>query len=417
MKYSGVRQSEGWRRLRPRPVHWVLALAMLVFVILIAWRGGEPRTSSAVWFARGGAAPDRNFTERGNELSLKIAEQVRPFMDAHPGVALTVGVIDEKTSAVLGFGRRGSEDARPPDLRTIYEIGSITKVFTATCLELLAERGAVRLDDPVEKYFRSEVHIPDYQGKKITLLHLTTHSSGLPRMPDNFAVRTLFDFANPYAKYKPEDMFAFLKGHTLARAPGAQVEYSNMGAGLLGWALSRSQAMNYETMVRRLVCEPLGLRDTVVTLNAEQRGRMVGGVQVWFAPVGKPPVVSKLANWTFQECFAGAGALRSTAGDLLHFLAVNMGMEPSVMSGALRKTHEARVRENDKTEIGMGWIRTQWKGFEQPVVWHNGGTLGYRSFMGFSPESRRGVVVLCNTPAEEVDRMGVEILRMMIKSH
>lgn len=397
--------------VRP-PLCWWFAVAVFVLYIPSAW-GGEPPTSTTAWFARGVAAPDLRLAARRNDLALKIGERVRPFMNAHPGVALTIGVIDEQTSAVLGFGRRGIEDARPPDLRTVYEIGSITKVFTAACLERLAERGAVRLDDPVEKYFGRGVRIPDYQGKKITLLHLTTHSSGLPRMPDNFGMRTLLAMGNPYSVYTPEDLFAFLKGDKLERAPGSKVEYSNLGAGLLGMALARSQGEKYEAMVRRLVCEPLGLRDTVVTLSADQRARMVGGVLVMTIP-GKEPLVTKISNWTFQECFAGAGALRSTAGDMIRFLAINMGLEPSPLAASFNAMQQARVREDEKTEIGMGWIRSQWKGFEQPVVWHNGGTLGYRSFAGFSPESRRGVVVLCNTPAEEVDRLGVESLKLMM---
>ncbi len=144
----------------------------------------------------------------------------------------------------------------PLDSNSVFEIGSISKVFTATLLSELAQEGKLKLDDPVQKYLPTNVHIPSRDGKVITLANLSEQNSGLPRMPGNFRPA---DRSNPYADYTVPQMYEFLNSYQLPRDPGQQFEYSNLGVGLLGHALAWSQAKSYEDLARERIWQPLGM--------------------------------------------------------------------------------------------------------------------------------------------------------------
>ena len=160
------------------------------------------------------------------------------------GEGIVVGLLD-KGRRVIAVGV-GADN--------VFEIGSITKVFTASILADMASRGEVRLDDPVAKYLPSSAHIPSRNGRQITLLDLVTQSSGLPRMPSNFTPR---DSMNPYADYSVQQLYAFLSGYQLTRDIGATYEYSNLGMGLLGHALALKAGTSYERLVTRRILTPL----------------------------------------------------------------------------------------------------------------------------------------------------------------
>jgi CubicO group peptidase (beta-lactamase class C family) len=270
----------------------------------------------------------------------------------------------------------------------------------------------VRLNEPVDACFDGELHIPRFQGKPITLEHLATHTSGLPRIPGNFFLVSSLTATNgnPYSRYTPQRLIAWLNSYQPTIAPGTRSEYSNMGAGLLGLALARREKMPYESMVKKRICEPLGLRDTAVTLTPDQKRRLTPGMQrisAW----GPMVLGTRAENWTFQDSFVGAGGLRSTANDLLHFLAANLGLESTPLNASMEKMHAFRVKETDVMSMGLGWVRCTWKGFAEPVVWHNGGTGGYRTFIGMNKRARCAVAVLCNTQTDDVDVLAVNILR------
>ena len=278
----------------------------------------------------------------------------------------------------------------------VFEIGSITKVFTASILADMVSRREVRLDDPVAKYLPSSAHIPSRNGRQITLLDLATQSSGLPRMPSNFTPR---DSTNPYADYSVQQLYAFLSGYQLTRDIGATYEYSNLGVGLLGHALALKAGTSYEQLVTRRILTPLQMKETAITLTPALRARLALGHD------GDGHVVP---NWDLPT-LAGAGALRSTAKDLLAFLVANLDSAATPLSRTLQQTHGERHGTSDANlKIGLAWhILTRPVG---KLVWHNGGTGGYRSFIGFDPARRIGVVVLCNNGNENVDDIGFHLL-------
>src|SRR5688572_23142555 len=213
---------------------------------------------SSVLSAQGPSAASPVPTD--DEIRRIIAERV----DKHrQSIGIVVGVIEPAGRRIIAYGTRARGDAGPLDGDTVFEIGSITKVFTSLLLADAAQRGELALTDPVAKYLPATVKVPE-RGRAITLQDLATHTSGLPRLPTNFQPK---DGTNPYADYSVEQMYAFLSGHELAREVGALYDYSNFGAGLLGHALSRRAGLDYEALVRARITNPLGMKSTSIALS------------------------------------------------------------------------------------------------------------------------------------------------------
>ncbi len=315
----------------------------------------------------------------------------------HQSVGIVVGILEPTGRRVVAYGSLTKDDKRPLNGDTVFEIGSVTKVFTSLLLADMVQRREVALTDPVAKYLPPEVKMPERGGRQITLEDLATHTSGLPRMPSNFTPK---DPANPYADYSVEQMYQFLSHYQLPRDIGSQYEYSNLGGGLLGHVLARRAGMSYEELVRSRICEPLQMKSTGITLSPDMKARLAAGHN---------QDLEQVANWDLPT-FAGAGALRSTANDLLNFLAANLGYTKSPLAPAMAAMLAVRRPTGmPGTEIALGWHVTTRDG--QEVIWHNGGTGGYRSFIGFDPKSRIGVVALSNTStAAGVDDIGRHLL-------
>ncbi len=299
---------------------------------------------------------------------------------AHYGIV--AGVIDASGRRVVSAGSRSQGDARPLDASTLFEIGSITKVFTGLLLADAVQSQRMTLDDPVAQYLPTTVRVPARPSRTITLLDLATHRSGLPRLPNNLDPR---DEKNPYVDYSVEQLYAFLSTYELKRDPGEQYEYSNLGAGLLGHALSLQASSDYERLVRARITEPLGMKSTAITLSPELQARL--------AP-GHTQQLEVTSNWDIPT-LAGAGALRSSAEDMLTFLAAAIGLEQTPLASTFAlATRAHRPTDRAGESIGLGWHITP--SHERTIVWHNGGTGGYRAFIGFNPQARMGVVVLTN---------------------
>jgi hypothetical protein len=260
----------------------------------------------------------------------------------------------------------------------------------------MVENGEVALDDRIATYLPPDVATPERGGKSITLVDLATHTSGLPRLPTNMAPENA---ENPYADYSADQLYAFLSSYDLPRDIGSQYEYSNYGVGLLGHVLSLAAGEDYEALVRTRIAEPLGMDSTGITLSSPMRARLAIGHDARREPVG---------NWDLPT-LAGAGALRSTANDMLSFLALHLGYAASELTPAAATMLNERRSAGAAGEVALGWHIMP--GEDTEYVWHNGGTGGYRSFVGFEPKSRIGVVALTNlsTPIG-VDDIGRHLL-------
>lgn len=314
---------------------------------------------------------------------------------AKKSVGIVVGLIDDNGTRIVAYGKPAQDSTQTVNGESVFEIGSVTKTFTATLLADMVERGELNLDDPISKFLPPSVKAPTHDGKEITLRQLSSQVSGLPRMPGNFAPK---DPGNPYADYSVEQMYSFISGYTLTRDPGTQYGYSNVGVGLLGHILALRARMDYESLVRTRVLQPLKMNDTAIELTRGMRARLA---------TGHNPNLKPVANWDIPT-LAGAGALRSTANDMLKYVAANLGLTKTLLAAAMQKTHQSQHDTGTPgLEVGLGWHIL--KKFDTEIVWHNGGTGGYHSFVGFDKKRRKGVVILSNS-TNDIDDIGRHLL-------
>jgi CubicO group peptidase (beta-lactamase class C family) len=338
-------------------------------------------------------------TDEIREILVKRIDQQKQ------AVGIVVGVIEPAGRRVVANGKFAHGDPRAIDGDTIFEIGSISKVFTSLLLADMVNRKEVAFEDPAAKYLPENVKMPERSGKSITLLDLSTHMSGLPVLPSNLKMNLtqgeIKDPANPYAFYSVDDLFKFLSGYTLPRDPGSEFEYSNLGAGLLGHLLAYRAGTDYESLIRIRITQPLSMPDTGITSSSPMKQRMATGHKATLAPVAQK-------DWDPSHGFAGVGALRSSANDMLTFLEAFLGYKESPLATAMKAMLEVR-RPAGQIEIGLRWLISSPDCRE--IAWHNGATGGFRSFVGFDPKERIGVVVLSNasTPSG-VDDIGFHLL-------
>jgi D-alanyl-D-alanine-carboxypeptidase/D-alanyl-D-alanine-endopeptidase len=347
------------------------------------------RSLWVIWLAVGSglAAPPA-----ADDVTALLVNRVEEGKKAMGIVAAT---LDASGTHVYPRGRASADGAMALDGDTVFQIGSITKVFTSLTLADMIERGEVKADDPVEKYLPAGSKVPSRNGKAITLLDLSMQISGLPRMPDNLSPP---DATNPYAAYDGKKLLDFLGRVQLSSDPGEKYLYSNFAVGLLGYALAARNGTGYGEMVKKRILEPLGMKSTSVALSADQRSRLAHGYDAGLAPA---------ANWDF-DALAGAGAIRSTANDMLKFLAAAMDITDTPLKPAFHRmlsvNHATGVADLD---IAMAWHI--WRKYGSSIVWHNGGTAGYHSFIGFDANAKRGAVVLCNT-FFDIDDIGLHLI-------
>lgn len=337
------------------------------------------------------------------QYRLPSDERVRAILAEQTGpkhaVGVVIGLMEADGSTRILSAGKADNGPLVLDGNSVFEIGSITKTFTNVILADMVRKGEVSLDDPVQKYLPSAVKIPTRNGKEITLLDLATASSGLPGMPSNFKPK---DPTNPYADYTVAQMYEFLSGYTLTRDIGARYEYSNLGMGLLGHALALKAGKSYDALVEERVLKPLGMKDTKIELTPDLKRRLA---------LGHNPAGTVVANWDLPT-LAGAGALRSTVTDMLKYLAANLDSTSKPLGTTLAFTHTSRRPTTSPTlTMGLGWHILKSPGGS--VVWHNGGTGGYRTFMGFDLTKRVGVVVLSNS-AISVDDIGLHVVDSLV---
>jgi len=323
-----------------------------------------------------------------------LSALIRSRVEEDRAVGIVIGIMEaDGSTRIVAYGDAGP-NARALGPKSLFEIGSITKVFTATLLADMVARGEVSLSDPVSDYLPDGVTMPSRGDREITLLDLSTHHSALPRLPDNMSPANP---ANPYADYTVEQMYAFLSGHELRRDIGSEFEYSNLAVGLLGHVLALAAGGSYEDVVRERVLEPLGMEMTGITLEGDMRDWMTEG---------HDQQGNVVPLWDFPT-LAGAGALRSDMEDMLTFLAANTGPPETRLERSMRASHEVRKNMTPEMNIGLNWMVRSVG--EETIVWHNGGTAGFRTFIGFDPNKGVGAVVLTNS-AHVADDIGLHLI-------
>ena len=312
-------------------------------------------------------------------------------------VGITVGVIDQGKIEYYFSGKPSVQSEENVSKDHIFEIGSISKVFTGLLMVEFLKDGKIALDDPIEDYLKG-IKIPQKNGKKITFRHLATHTSGLPKLPTNFHPQ---DKHNPYPDYDKHHLYEFLESYELLREPGEKYEYSNVGMALLGHILSVIEEKPFDELVHDKILRNLGMKNSAVFNKEISKDRLARGHHV----------KSYVKNWDFS-IFAPAGSICSNIEDMTLFLAANMGMINTVLFDSMNHSHQQMYELNEGylglTSIGFGWHISN--ATDGEIIWHNGGTGGYRSFMGFNPKTQKGVVILSNSTEEIPTELGFHLL-------
>jgi CubicO group peptidase (beta-lactamase class C family) len=318
-----------------------------------------------------------------------------PYIEGRHIVGMSVGLLVDGEMYTYHYGTTWAGEDSPPDDRTLYEIGSISKTFTGLLLASGSLNGDWRLDDPVTNYLPDDIQLPD----GVTLRRLSTHTSGLPRMPHDFAPASM---DNPYLDYRTEDLHNTLRTTEMSYPPGEGAEYSNLAVGLLGTVMAERKGTTYEQLLRDEVLTPLGMRHTTLTLSAEQE-------QHFAAPHsadGEPA-----HRWDF-DALAGAGAIRSDVRDMLRYARAQLQPEDTPLAEAIalaQRRHTAPEGPSLGHGLTLGWFILDTQGDIATVLGHGGQTGGYACFLGFNRAKDYAIVVLTNTSSDYNGRFSKDL--------
>lgn len=332
-------------------------------------------------------------------IGARLKEGMAPFRDAGWFSGLAAGVVTTRGTEVWALGTPAFDRPAPVDGDTLFDIGSCNKVFTGVLLAEMAVRREVRVNDPVRKHLPGNVVVPSRDGREITLLDLATHTSGLPKFPDNI----VFDPKSfTYNHYPVEAMYEEMNRYELKRRPGTQWEYSNFGMGLLGHALGFRAGKPYEELLVERVLDPLGMSSTRITLDSALRRRLAQGYRE-----GEEPAI----HWDLGV-LAPAGELRSSVNDILKFLAASIRPPEAAPGGALRLSHRMWHKFDPKGEggMGMGWMLNR----AEDTLWHGGQMNGFVVHMGFRKKRQEGLVVMINGACGLDDYCASRIFDMLL---
>jgi len=326
----------------------------------------------------------------------KVDTAARDYIQKGNTVGLSIGILRNGVTHIYNYGETTAGNGIMPDENSLYEIGSITKTFTAALLAYYAGEGKIKLTDPITQYLPDSVASnKELQG--ITFQMLSNHTSGLPRLPDNFQNHSS-DPYDPYKDYDKQNLFSYLKNCKLNSRPGNTYAYSNLAVGILGTILEQVSGKSFEQMVEEIICTPLGMHSTAQYLNTELKQRFV----TIYNEDGKAT-----SAWSFNA-LAACGALRSTLNDMLIYAKANMVKADTKLSKAFELTHH--ITFNKDARLGLGWHIIVVNGVE--YYFHNGGTYGCSSFLAFNQEKNIAIVVLSNSAAS-TDSLGTEILKKL----
>ncbi len=337
--------------------------------------------------------PDRQHLE--SEVDAEIGKMMKRGL----AVGLVIGIVKEGRTVIKGYGSVSKETTLAPTASTLFEIASITKVFTATTLQALADAGVQRLDATLGELLPAEFLAASVRN--VTLRQLATHRSGFPPVPKTY-LEKIPDTANISRDVTAADLLAYL-ADPKGKRPAGKFTYSNFGAGLLGYLLARCAGKSYEALVAESVLAPLGMTNTAVTLTTEQRENLAQGHSMK-GDSAKP------LDWA-GGTLDGAGALKSTAHDMTLFIKANLADDDSALSRSLRETHRA----NPGGQTALGWMLP---GFierfvgNSSILWHNGLTPGYAAYIAIDPRNKTGLVILVNR-AVDITLPGIMLMRLV----
>jgi CubicO group peptidase (beta-lactamase class C family) len=347
------------------------------------------------------------------KITDKLKETIQSLVNNNKtNAAIVVGLVDPNGTQFYGYGNMSNANPITVDKDTIFAIGSITKVFTTILLADMVNSGLVNLDDPIEKYFPPSVKAPTYNGQKIILENLATHTSGLPEFPgshcvsnfngtdDEDSLQARLFFIECDKNYTFDQLYQDLSNTTLTSEPGLKFEYSTFGISLLGHILALKSGISYDRLLEERILNVLGMNSTSIVFSDAQKSRLaIGHLN------GK-----ELPFWNTSRPIAPAGGLHSSVADMLKFASANLGLIDTKINTAMKESHiiihDSRLGKafsnNYTAYVSLGWIIATDFGIQ--IVEHNGETAdGYNSFIALNTSKERGIVIIASASSIDID--------------
>ena len=396
--------------------HGVVATVLLsVSLILLLFTGSFAAisiltSSSTIAFASPNSSPSSAAAAATNtnasittnkEEEMIIPNQVKNFILDQivnkSKAAIVIGFVNPNGTRIFSFGNISKANNIPVNENTLFDIGSITKTFTTLLLADMVKQGIVNLNDPIEKYLPANVQVPEFNGQKITLEDLATHTSGLPELPSNVWLNNKVGEMNP--NYNVTQLYQALSNTKLTRAPGSQFQYSSFGISLLGHILSlKSGGIPYEQLVKDRILNVLGMNDTKIALSQNEINNRF--------PVGHM-AGKEITTPTIPTVLADSGAFRSTAPDMLKYISANLGLIHTKLDDAIQLQHLIRHSGIPGNPANYsGYIALDWRvltNFGTMTLSHSGAINGWNANMAFTPTKQIGVVALCSCDSTDAD--------------
>ena len=345
---------------------------------------------------------ENNLASISGEVSEEIVKLIYNQAKVFPnGTELSIAILKNSVPYFYGIKRENDTLNTVSNATSVFEIGSITKTFTATLLADFVINKTVNLDDPIQEYLEVPLKIQE----PITLQQLANHTSGLPRLPSNLSLLKLTS-SNPYKDYDQMLLYEYLSEKIkLDHDPNSKVAYSNLGAGLLGFILAKKERSTYNTLLKDKIFDKYNMTNSS-TIKKDIEDRLV---------LGRDKKGKLTSNWDF-DALAGGGAIKSSVEDMSKYGLAQFDSANVI----LKLTRKPTFSVSKNTNIGLGWFLVE-KENNNPLLFHNGGTGGYTSSMVLDTNKKNGVIILSNVSAfsksmGNIDNLAFEILKTIPKS-
>jgi len=343
-----------------------------------------------------------------------LAEEIDHLANKYVKIGAVIGIIDKQQQRqIFIYGSKFLNTISPPDENTVFDIGSITKTFTATLLANRVVNGEIVLGEAVDNYLPTKkITLPTWDGTEIEFIHLVTHTSGIPRTPheqgSDFPLIAEFDPYNPYLAYTADHIYDYLTNYcTLEFQPGTWWGYSNTGMGLLGHTLGLMDGTSYETILTWEIFRILGMNRSSVNLTEAQQNNLAQGYNSAY---------TEMPNYTANDVFQGAGHIKSCLKDMFLYLEAQMGLINTPLRNAIDMTHHPLMHQGSLGEQAMGWFILELDD-GQSVTYSGGDTSGFSTYIGFNKNASTGAIILLNASFHNGTNlnMGATVLEAIMK--
>jgi CubicO group peptidase (beta-lactamase class C family) len=335
--------------------------------------------------------------KKSTALDIEVDKAVSDFMGNPDNAGAVIAVVSGDDVFYYHYGEATKGMGKLPDNNTIFEIGSISKTFTGILLAQAVVDKKLSLDDDIRKYLPGNSTGMELDGKPILIKHLANHTSGLPKLTDDLDTTPGYDKNDPYKHYTRQMYFDYLARVKLKSTPGSKQEYSNTGVAVLGLILQKVYGQTYEQLLNTYISKPFKMVNTFTIVPEKQLNNFATG----YADGTVTP------HWNLADSNA-AGGIRSTIADMALYLKANM----ADATPAIKLSHNVTFGTGQQA-TGLNWFMPVTKNGDT-LLWHNGGTGGFSSYMGYLKNKKVGVVVLVNSASPgDPDKIGMQVLKYL----